>query len=389
MEKVLLITKIPYQDKDLDGIGRYSQNIVKGFKNTKFIIIAQKSEEKISEDKDMHRVLDIKRPYLLLTKIPYIIRVAKRKNIQLMHIQYEFFSYGSAVWGAIFIYLLGISAKVCGIKAVMTVHQVPTRDEIKEIMGSERTELFFFIKQFYQQCGYLYEMIVHEKVLADRLVNEYRIARKKIVVINHPIPQNKKISTKAKFSNEQIIKQYQGYERKILFFGYLSYYKGIDLFIESILSLPKKDLNRTGVLIVGGYNLRDQKKPAYKSWIDGLKAKTANIPSIMWYGFAKDEEIDNIFSLSDALVLSYRSCFSSSGPFSFAVSNEIPVIVSEKMVYLEELGYPVFDNSNFNKILDEVISKKEKYAQLARKIKKDRSLVNMERKFHENFIRRT
>ena len=128
----------------------------------------------------------------------------------------------------------------------------------------------------------------------------------------------------------------------VLFFGFIRKYKGLDILIESMEDIFKKDSDIK--LLIAGECYED--KARYYDLINKSKYKD----QIMWVeDFIPDSEISKYFSASDIVVLPYRSA-SQSGIIPLAYHYNKPVITSNieslmEVVQQNKTGY-IFENGN-------------------------------------------
>lgn len=109
-------------------------------------------------------------------------------------------------------------------------------------------------------------------------------------------------------------------DRIFLFFGLIRDYKGLDLFIEALNNIDIEKFNLKP-LIVGEFytdkeKLLSQIKPEHKRFYTIIDR------------FITDDEVADFFTISDALVMPYRSA-SQSGILANAINFKLPAIVSD------------------------------------------------------------
>jgi len=129
---------------------------------------------------------------------------------------------------------------------------------------------------------------------------------------------------KPRYRNQDIIKQYDLYNKKIiLFVGGLDkahYFKGINVLIQAIKKLNARDDFR--VIIVGEGDLRE----TYQTMADSLGLGR----KIIFTGFVPDDMLPKFYSVADMLVLPSTDKSEAFGIVSLeAMSSGIPVIASD------------------------------------------------------------
>jgi glycosyltransferase involved in cell wall biosynthesis len=112
-----------------------------------------------------------------------------------------------------------------------------------------------------------------------------------------------------------------GQEQKLLFFGHVRVYKGVDLLIRAFARLPP-DLLATTRLVIAG-------KPGMDASELQLLAQTLGVNGrIEWHlRFVPDEEIPEFFSQASMVVLPYRD-IDQSGVLMTAIAFEKPIVAS-------------------------------------------------------------
>ncbi len=166
-------------------------------------------------------------------------------------------------------------------------------------------------------------VIVHEEGLEQLLLEDYAFPKEKMKVIHHGVE-----STGARVSNAEGKKRIGMEGHKIiLFLGYITGYKNLELLIDSSRYLRTEGWT---IVIAGGQHPRLKGTPEYEEYIVALKDRAAEISkdNIIFKGFIDPKDLPDYLAASDLLVLPYKICMSASGPLSIAIANNIPVLVS-------------------------------------------------------------
>src|SRR3989344_2458461 len=118
----------------------------------------------------------------------------------------------------------------------------------------------------------------------------------------------------------------------ILYFGYLTWYKGVDFLIRTFIGKKRLNGKKIKLIIAGGPSFTQEKKPHYKKFITTIQNMMKKAPSnVKFTGFVEEKDIPLYFSASDLVVLPYRAFISSSGPLSFALAFNKPFLLSEAL----------------------------------------------------------
>ena len=393
-KKIILISNLPSQNHDHDGIGFYTGFFVKNASRVHYKVLCQltKDESKNWDEQEygeniVQRSFDKNSLWSVFPLLTGILRIRFAENIPNLHIQYEFFSYTSSVGGAIFTILIALWGKSLGMNVVITLHQIPSLGDLRERLNKELQARFFYsgiCGVFWILNVFCNKIVVHEEVFKNRLIKTVKIKSSKIAVIPHLSYKND-----TPVENVHLEKLYpvQKYPNKLLFFGYLSWYKGLDTMIKDFLSLPKDMADKTALIISGGLHPKQINDPEYLKWLQELKDITAGHDNIIWYGFVDQVEVETLFKSVTGLILSYRNMFSSSGPFAWALAYHLPVIASGIMEYLAKEGILTYhDTAGFVDAVKKLEADPQKYVDLAKRLNDEHSVANIELRFSKLYI---
>lgn len=313
------------------GVASYTKNLIVNFgeKDKPIVfsnIIGKKDsyfENGIYVIKCWHKKITY--PFVLFKNI-----YKNRKNIDIVHIQHEFFLYGGAISAALFP-LLVLFTRIL-FPVVITFHGVVPLSKINRfflkengLTGSPSILKFglYLITKF-ASC-FANKIIVHDELFKQTLIKEYGIKDEKIEVIPHGIEHRND-----KIPQETAKKQLELTGKKVvLYMGYITGYKGIDVLIDSFEHINDKD---TVLLLAGGEHPRLKDDPKYREYLTNLKERAETFSDkIRFMGFVKEKDIPLVFSAADVAVFPYKVAMASSGPMSLAITYEIPILVSEEI----------------------------------------------------------
>ncbi len=163
----------------------------------------------------------------------------------------------------------------------------------------------------------------------------------------HPVYEKKKPD-----SSKLKLRQKYGFEKEdkiILFFGLIREYKGLDIFIEALNSINISGHN-IKPLIAGEFY--DEKEKYLKLVTPSHKNDYQIIDR-----FVDDSESVEILSLSDVLVLPYKTA-SQSGVLADALNVDLPVIVSNHPGLTEYIEHNengmIFENENTEQLASQI-----------------------------------
>ena len=201
-------------------------------------------------------------------------------------------------------------------------------------------------------CGSSHKIIVENNIVKSGLVEYFDITSDKIIVINHAVPQDKRvILTTArekyhdKFSNKKII----------LCFGVISPRKGQSNAIRAFKIIEDKLPNH--ILVIGG-----RRTPEFQLYEKSLLNTIAELnlqKKVFYLGEIGEEEVNVLFEISDIALFPYHPAIYGSGAFSFALQYEKPSIVTSIDTFKEILGDDggIFVDPNDDEQLAEAIFK--------------------------------
>ena len=328
-DSLIVISSYPEKNtrysQNVCAVGGFTKNITDNLPCHKIIFTTKLGykNDQIYEEKNSFIYRIFKRNSLF-SFIKLFSTIKRFTNVKKVLIQFEFSSFGDIFTTILFPILL-ISLKLSDKKIYFVFHQVIfDLNGLTEYLGWEKNDwrlpfFNFFLKLFYQINVALSEkIIVLEEEFRQRLL-KISDQPNKISVISHGVDTNLKIIS------QKLARKKLKIENKftILYFGYLTWYKGADLMIE--IAKANKNFN---FIIAGGPSFTQKNKLHYQKYLKKFTFLPKNLKTT---GFVKERQIPLYFSASDLVILPYRSMISSSGPLSLAFSFEKPVVLSHKL----------------------------------------------------------
>jgi glycosyltransferase involved in cell wall biosynthesis len=324
--------------KGIDAVSSFTKNTLSGIKeqnpSKKIIIVSMEfNKEEIYEENGMLiiRCFERNNPLTYLNIIKYALKFNKIKAILL---EFEFASYGNTFATAMLAPLAWV-LKLIGKDITMVIHQVLL--DLKQLSGhigiSEghpKTKLLNFgLKWFYKVLAIpARDIIVLEDEFKQRL--EQLVGEGKITVIPHGVDFNIKNSNYKRKKIEQKL-GIQNNDFVILYFGYLTWYKGADFIIDALGETRTLNGKNIKLLIAGGPSFTQQEKVHYQQFLSTVYEKVSKSNNTILTGFVDEKDITPIFNASDLVVFPYRTFMSASGPLSLALSHKKPFIISNKL----------------------------------------------------------
>lgn len=231
--------------------------------------------------------------------LAYYLRLAryyKKSSVKVVHVQWYRFPFAETIY-------LKLLAFLFRKKNVYTVHDVYPHS--KETVVNKIT--FWIIYRLHSH------LIAHTNFIKQRLINEFGVKPHNVTVIRHGLYDQ------IVESKEQDVVPVKTDEIKILFFGYIAYYKGLHLLMEAFSKM--KDVPNLK-LAVGG-----RVEDAYKEEFDRLREKYSDSRITYKLGYLPDQDVHNLLTDASVIVLPYLEA-SQSGVLLMAYTYSKPVIVS-------------------------------------------------------------
>jgi len=333
---ILIISSYPDKKegiKNLNAVAWYCQKTlhqISKIKKQNFVVLA----EKINEDNS--RMGSVKNGRILVVRCwqrnsPFLFKdlicwLAKFNQIKTVNIQFEFSMFGGLLT-TVFLLPFLLATKLLRKKIVLTLHHVVLDlNTLSGHLNLEKGSLFsrffnFLLSAFYKIAGSSADkIIVLDRELEKRLTRY--VAGEKISTVPIGIEEN------PKFINKQEARKRLGLAKKdfvILFFGFLTWYKGIDWLVKQRFGQKIK------LIVAGGKSPTLKTKPHYQRFYKNVSQLAEKSENIFLTGFVPEEDIRIYFSACDLVILPYRTMISSSGPLSWALTFKKPFLLSKAL----------------------------------------------------------
>lgn len=359
------------------GVASYSKNLITNIPLKHQSVVCGR----IDSDDDQRYDDEAIHVYRAFDRRPSFIVGAHRElksiNADVVHIQQELALFG----GILSAYLLQWLVWLWRDRVVITLHGVVDPQKIDAAFVRENNSRLpvFLVKLAFRiiytpLMKWSRRIIVHEEHFKNIIVDSYHIDPSKIAVIPHGVEMLSTI-------DQQEARKTLGLpvdSNIVLFMGYATGYKGIDLLIEGFAQYAKKNPN--AFLVIGaGKHPKLGNDSAYLAEYDRLQQKaTSLIPQnqYVWHGFIDEANITAYYSASDVSVYPYTTALSSSGPMSFAIGYEKPFLVSSAFATIFGAWPHLLFDRNADALadrLDHYFNNQHEYKYTSSEMKRDRN----------------
>lgn len=261
-----------------------------------------------------------------------ILKALGRRKPDVLHIQHSMFVLGAGVSGEVSMLVLLFALWLLRTRVVITCHDIPSLEQITpEYVRLHRYKypawvailglrvLFTMIAL----CARV--VIVHQEAFARTLEHDFHVDRAKLVVVPHlPIPYH--------ITDKRAARASLGIgseERVLLFFGFATGYKGIDVLLEG---MRRNDSAVPVRLVLGaGEHPKVAHTAEYRAYYQDLRERAAQTPGVQFAGFLPDERVDEYIDAADAAIFPYVEFQGMSGPLNQCASHDKAFLVSERI----------------------------------------------------------
>jgi glycosyltransferase involved in cell wall biosynthesis len=250
-----------------------------------------------SHDEDVSKISKISR---ILKYYRRLIKYTTKTSNRVFHVQWlRFYFFEGVILNRIFQFL--------GKKVVYTVHDVLPHSK-------ETPKMRRLFKKVYNIADHL---VCHTEYIKQRLEQEFNIPGNKISVVKHGV-YNVNLNEALNKENCRQALQLNAEDIVLLFFGYITEYKGIPLLIEAFNQLEKEHKN-IKLLIAG--KVSQEYQEIFSEIKNSIKSKHIRITT----KYLKDAEVEQHYKASDMVILPYLEA-SQSGVMFISYAYGKPVI---------------------------------------------------------------
>ena len=258
-----------------------------------------------------------------------ILWAVLRQRVDVLHLEYDVYLYGGVVAAILLPFVLRL-LRARGTRIVTTLHGVVARRVVTREMLRENGFVLPYSRigragfaAIYRLFGWACDrIIVLEVELADILEWDYGVRRSKIYVCPLPLMHDRERPQMGEARRRCGISQ----DKVVLFFGYASYYKGIDVLIDAF-TLARRDLPGLALHVIAGRHPRLAGNLRYESFYEALHAK-ADATGARMYHFMPEQQLADFLAAADVVVLPYTAAYGASAALNAVLAARKPVLVS-------------------------------------------------------------
>lgn len=318
------------------GVASYTRNLVENMVRTardEIYVVAQRDRgasrsESVEDGITIIRCFDRDSRYVW-----QVARELRRIRPDVVHVQHELAVFGGRLSALLAPVLLMLCRRT---RLVVTVHGVPRLEELEpsllrksdvrvpaRLVRAVTRRLLFLIARLAD------EVIVHEEQFRETLVSQYSASPGKVSRVPHGV-EDLSLPSRS-LAREQL--KVEADRRVVLFMGYATAYKGLEVLIDAARILTDS-VPETLLLLGAGPHPRLAGSARYRARYANLRASTDDLVAsghARWCGFIQESDLRTYFAAADVIVFPYTACVSSSGPMALAIGARLPLIASESL----------------------------------------------------------
>ncbi|MGA8533624.1 MAG: glycosyltransferase, partial [Candidatus Tumulicola sp.] len=329
--KIGIVTPFPESGVVKSAIAYYTQTILDPLRggSDEFVVFADGG--RLGDREQYASNVTVRRSWKFGYFAPFqILRAALRHRVDVLHLEYDVYLYGGVVSALLLPLVLRTVRALRGTQIVTTLHgvvsqRVVTREMLREngfVLPYSRIGRAGF-STIYRLFNWASDrIIVLEVKLGEILESEYGVPRAKLHVCPIPLMHEGRRPAMREARERCGI----GEGRVVLFFGYASYYKGIDVLLDA-LGPVRNELSDVALHVVAGRHPRLRGNARYETFYEGLRAK-ASAAGARMHEFVPEAQLADLLAAADVVVLPYTATYGASAALNTVFAARKPVLVS-------------------------------------------------------------
>jgi glycosyltransferase involved in cell wall biosynthesis len=255
-----------------------------------------------------------------------VLRATCAERPDVVHVQHELFAYGGLASAFEVIALLAILS-ILRKPVVTTIHGVIPLDRVDRefvrlngLRAPVQLVTFTWRTLLWAVAQASAHVAVHGESLRSSLACQYHVTRRTSVVphglCSEP-PREQGVAANHDFGLTGA--------PKVLFFGFLSSYKGIDYLADEVARI--RDVAPNGVVAIAGeIPQRLRGRGELRDAVEHLR----RAPNVHMLGFIDDTHVSSLFETCDIVVFPYRVVMAASGALTLAIAHRRPCLLSRE-----------------------------------------------------------
>jgi glycosyltransferase involved in cell wall biosynthesis len=328
------------------GIAYYSQAVLEPLEDTvddEIVVFADGLGEEAEESRGN---LHVVRCWRFGHLAPFqILRAVLAADVEALHVEYDVYLYGGVVAAFVLPFVLRFVGAIRNIPVTVTMHGVVPRRNVTRTMLKENGFVlpFTWIGRFGFTAMYeLFDwastrIVVLEPALAQTLANDYGVSPAKLYCVPIPLMHDGTRPTR----EEARARCNVNGARMILYFGYASYYKGLDVAIEAFERLreswPDVELH-----LIASRHPRRNGDPRYEAYYEALRERAAAAGAAL-HDFVPEQRLVDMLAAADVVVLPYIGAYGASAALNTAIAARRPVLASTFVRFDGALPCQIFE----------------------------------------------
>ena len=322
---VIMISPFPSLDINSpeSGVAQYTRNLMDDISNDFSVNVLSQKSTTISFHRKNIKIINTWGKSLLSCNL--ITRQLRPKDISVIHLQHEFRILGSSFSTQLLLLKLQLIRKKVAPIAV-TIHGVPSKKDVnKQFISRNHLKSPVFVMRYFVKLtmwsikSMSEAVIVHSEIFKDSLIEDYGYSRNRIHVIPIGTSNDVKLNQGTSVSSSG---------KNVLFFGFLTGYKLPELIIEASKLLEDDQIKFNFCV---SYNSRIKNKQ-YNKRYELLMNSVKNMGvRASWSSYIPDNQVPNLLSSNDVIILPYTDFIAGSGIASLAESYGLKICFSEAL----------------------------------------------------------
>lgn len=348
--RIGVLTAFPDGNTPKSGIAYYAHTLLAPLANgpDAVTIFADQhvGDKQDAEAQQMGKSIRILRCWRFGMLSPFrIARALWHHQVDVLHVEYDVYLYGGVVVAILLPLVLIALRFLRPTQVVTTLHGVVPQHAVTRGMLRQNGFVLPFSRIGKLGFRVVYRLfdaasdriIVLEHALASFLRTDYCVRPDKIFVI--PIPlmnQCQVLQAPPKPAHAD-----KGDRKRVLFIGYASYYKGLDVLLEGF-SIARASDPSIELQVAAGRHPRLAGDRRYEAFYDRLQRRAQEVGAT-WLGFVPDADVAALMASASVVIFPYTAAYGGSAALNLALAARRPVLVSSMVYFDGALPGQVFD----------------------------------------------